>query len=61
MQEILFKISYFERGSSVLRVFLFFLLNPVPFHGQNDQKQKGLDLKISRSLRYEKSSEKYLY
>ena len=37
MQEIIFKIRYFER---VLWT-LFFLLNPVPFNRQSYQKQKG--------------------
>ena len=43
MQEILFKIRYFERGLSKAfkNVILFFLSNPVPFNGQNYQKQKG--------------------
>ena len=35
MQEILLKIRY------VLKLTLFFLLNSVPFNGQNYQKQKG--------------------
>ena len=37
MQEIIFKIIYFERG---LSKSLFFLSNPVSFNGQNYQKQK---------------------
>ena len=42
MQEFCFKIRYFERGlsKSLERVTLFFLSNPVPFNGQNYQKQK---------------------
>ena len=42
MQEILFKIRYFERGlsKSLKKLTLFFLSNPVPFNGQNYQKQK---------------------
>ena len=41
MQEILFKISYFERGLSkkIEKVNFFFLSNPVPFNGQNYQKE----------------------
>ena len=43
MQEILFKIWYFERGlsKSLKKFILFFLSNPVSFNGQNYQKQKG--------------------
>ena len=43
MQEILFKIRYFERGlsKSLKKVNFIFLSNPVPFNGQNYQKQKG--------------------
>ena len=43
MQEIILKIRYFERGlsKSLKKLTLFFLSNPVPFNGQNYQKQKG--------------------
>ena len=43
MQEIILKVRYFERGlsKSLKKVTLFFLLNPVPFNGQNCKKQKG--------------------
>ena len=43
MQEILFKIRYFERGlsKSLKKFILFFLSNSVSFNGQNYQKQKG--------------------
>ena len=42
MQEILLKITYFERGlSKSLKKVNFFLSNPVPFNGQSYQKQKG--------------------
>ena len=43
MQEILLKIRYFERGfiKNSKKLNLFFLSNPVPFNGQNYQKQKG--------------------
>ena len=43
MQGILLKLRYFERllSKSLNKVTLFFLLNPVPFNGQNCQKQKG--------------------
>ena len=43
MQEILFKIKYFERGLSktLLKLTLFFPSHPVPFNGQSYQKQKG--------------------
>ena len=43
MQGILLKVRYFERllSKSLKKVTLFFLLNPVPFNGQNYQKQKG--------------------
>ena len=42
MQEILLKIRYFDRGlSKSLKKVNFFLSDPVPFNGQNYQKQKG--------------------
>ena len=43
MQEVLFKIRYFERGlsKSLEKSTLFSLSNPVPFNGENYQKQKG--------------------
>ena len=41
MQEILVKIRYFERGLSKAFQKVNFLSNPVPFNGQNYQKQKG--------------------
>ena len=42
MQEILFKIRYFERGlPKSPKLILFFLSSPVPFNGQSYQKQKG--------------------
>ena len=43
MQEIHLKIRYFERGfSKALKKSISFILsNPVPFNGQNYQKQKG--------------------
>ena len=36
-------MRYFERGlsKSLKKFTLFFLSNPVPFNGQNYQKQKG--------------------
>ena len=40
---------------------LFFLSNPVPFNGQNYEKQKGPELVTYRSSGYETSSEKFLY
>ena len=43
MQEILLKIRHFEKrlSKSLTKFTLFFLLKPVPFNGQNYQKQKG--------------------
>ena len=43
MQEILLKIRYFGRGlsKSLKNLTSFFLLNPVPFNGQDYEKQKG--------------------
>ena len=43
MQEILLKIRYFERGlsKSLKKLTLFLLLKPVPFHGQDLEKEKG--------------------
>ena len=45
MQEIFLKIRYFKRGilkslRALEKSILFFLSNPVPFNGQNYQKQK---------------------
>ena len=45
MQEIRLKVRYFESGLSkslkaLKKVTFFFLLNPVPFNGQNCKKQK---------------------
>ena len=42
MQEILLTVRYFERGlpKTFKKVTLLFLLNPVPFNGQNCKKQK---------------------
>ena len=42
MQEIHFKIRYFERGLSkaLKKLTLFFLSNPVPFNEQSYQTQK---------------------
>ena len=43
MHEVLLKIRYFERGSSksLKKVNFIIFLNPIPFNGQNYQKQKG--------------------
>ena len=43
MQEILLTVRYFERGlsKSLKKVTLSFLLNPVPFNGQNCKKQRA--------------------
>ena len=43
MKEILFKIRYFEMGlSKSLKkvIFIFLLSNPIPFNGQDYEKQK---------------------
>ena len=42
MQEIPLKVRYFERGlsKSLKKGNFIFLLNPVPFNGQNYEKQK---------------------
>ena len=42
MEEIIFKIIYFERGLSkaLKKLTIFFISNPVPFNGQSYQKQK---------------------
>ena len=42
MQESLLKVRYFERGlsKSLKKITLFFILNSVPFNGQNCKKQK---------------------
>ena len=41
MQEILLEITYFERHyqKAFKKLTLFFLSNPVPFDGQNYEKQ----------------------
>ena len=43
MQEINLKIRYIKKGLSknFKKVSLIFLLNPVPFFGQDYEKQKG--------------------
>ena len=43
MQETILKVRYFERGlsKSLKKGNFIFLPNPVPFNGQNYQKQKG--------------------
>ena len=43
MQEILLKVRCFQRGLSktLKKSTLFFLLKPVPFSEQSNQKQKG--------------------
>ena len=43
MQEIIFKMRYFERGLSKAfkKLALLFLSNQVPVNGQSYQKQKG--------------------
>ena len=44
MQKILWKIRYFEielTFKSFLKVNFIILFNPIPFNGQNYQKQKG--------------------
>ena len=43
MQEIILKLSYFERGlsKSLKKVTSFFLPNPVPFNRENYQKGTG--------------------
>ena len=43
MQEVNLEIRYIEKGLSkyLKKVNLIFLLNPVPFHGQDYEKQKG--------------------
>ena len=42
MQDIIFKVRYFKRGliKTFKKVNFIFLSNPVPFNGQNYQKQK---------------------
>ena len=43
MHETIFKIRYFKRGLSknLRKVNFVFLSNPVPFNGQDYEKQKG--------------------
>ena len=57
------KIRYFEGGLSKKnrKLTLYFPANPVPFNGQDYEKQKCLKLVTSRSLGYKTSSEKFLY
>ena len=63
MQEIILKVSYFERGLSkcLNKGNSIFLSNPVPFNRQNYQRQKGPKLVTSRYSGYETSSEKFFY
>ena len=55
------KVRYFERGlsKSFIKLTLFFLLNPVFFNGQSNQKQKGSgtsDQSLSKSRNIQKNS-----
>ena len=63
MQEILLKIRYFERGllKPFKKVNFIFSFEPSSFNGQTYQKQKGPELKTSRSSGYETSSQKNFY
>ena len=63
MQEILFKIRYFERGLSktLKKLTLLFLSNPVPFNGQSYQKQKGPGTSDQSLFKLKTSSQKFLY
>ena len=61
MQEIVLKVRYFERGlsKSLIKLTLFFLLNPVLFNGESYQKQKGSgtsDQSLSKSRNIQKNS-----
>ena len=62
MQDIVLKIRYFEREllRSLKKLNLFFLLNPLPFDGQDHKKKGGLKLVTSHSSGYKTSSEKKL-
>ena len=44
--------------NALKKLTLFFLLNPVPFNGQNYENKRGLELLTSRSSGYQTSSKK---
>ena len=44
-----------DHQKAINKLTLFFLLNPVPFNGQNNQKERGLELVTSHSSVYEAS------
>ena len=54
MQEILLTVRYFERGlsKSLKKVTLFFLLNPVPFNGQNCNLRCLMTKKVHKQKRF---------
>ena len=54
MQEILLTVRYFERGlsKSLKKVTLFFLLNPVPFNGQNRNLRCLMTKKVNKQKRF---------
>ena len=54
MQEILLTVRYFERGlsKSLEKVTLFFLLNPVPFNGQNYNLRCLMTKKVHKQKRF---------
>ena len=63
MQEILFKIRYFERelSKSLKKVNLIFFSNLVPPMGKIIKNKSGLELVTSRSSGYKTSSKIFLY
>ena len=57
-QEIILKVSYFEKDFKKLTSF--FLLNPVPFNEQSYKNKRGLGLVTSHTSGYKTSLEKFL-
>ena len=56
MHKIILKVSYFKKGlsKSLKKVTSFFLLDPVPFNRQNDQKQKKTETSDQVPFRFRK-------
>ena len=60
---MLFKKRYFESELSkkLKNLTLYFLSNPVPFNGQDNEQKRGLELVTSRSSGEKTSSVKLIY
>ena len=60
---MLFKKRYFESelSKSLKNLILYFLSNPVPFNGQDNEQKRGLELVTGRSSGEKTSSVKLIY